>query len=230
MVFGGYGIEDSRYNDLASVDVKGKAVIVLTGQPADSTKKYLLSGTDKPASIASYEKILKDKGAAIVLLYSKTFEANAAAIKRRSFLPVYKSGSKRPLPLPTLNLSSERINEILAADNVTISELESRINRTSTPQSFVAKNTISVNLNISHTEEHAPNIIGIVPGTDPNASAVVISAHHDHDGKNGNEIYYGAVDNASGTVAIMEVAALFQKAAQKGLKPKRKYRIRFLYR
>jgi len=118
-------------------------------------------------------------------------------------------------------MSAERINELLAADHVTIADLESRISKTATPQSFVLKNPISVQLNISIAEEHAPNVIGVIPGTDATASAIVISAHHDHNGKHGNDIYYGAVDNASGTSAIMEVAALFQKASKQGLKPKR---------
>ena len=43
-----------------------------------------------------------------------------------------------------------------------------------------------------------------------------MSAHHDHEGKSGNVVYYGAVDNASGTVVIMEIAALMDKAIQKG--------------
>jgi hypothetical protein len=221
VVFAGYGIADSRYNDLASVDVKGKAVILLLGQPIDSSKKYILSGTDKPAHIDSYEKVLKEKGASLVLVYNRAFQTFATLQKRNSHFPVYKSGANRPTPLPAFQMSAERINEILSADNITIAELESKITKTSSPQSFVLKNTISVQLDIGITEEHAPNIIGVIPGTDASASAVVISAHHDHNGKNGNDIYYGAVDNASGTSAIMEVAALFQKAAQKGLKPKR---------
>ena len=220
VVFAGYGITDSRYDDLAAVDVKGKAVILLTGQPVDTAKKYLLTGTDKPATIGSYEKILKEKGASLVLIYNKAFQSIAAVLKRNSF-PVYKSGAIRPLSLPIFQLSAERINELLAADNITVAELESKISKTSSPQSFVLKNTLSVQLNISIAEEHAPNVIGVIPGTDPSANAVVISAHHDHNGKHGNDIYYGAVDNASGTSAIMEVAALFQQASKKGLKPKR---------
>jgi Zn-dependent M28 family amino/carboxypeptidase len=48
-----------------------------------------------------------------------------------------------------------------------------------------------------------------------------LSAHHDHVGRNGKDIYYGAVDNASGTVAIMEIATLMKKALEKGIRPKR---------
>ena len=51
---------------------------------------------------------------------------------------------------------------------------------------------------------------------------MILSAHHDHVGRDGKDIYYGAVDNASGTVALMEIASLMNKAVEKGFKsPKR---------
>jgi Zn-dependent M28 family amino/carboxypeptidase len=67
----------------------------------------------------------------------------------------------------------------------------------------------------------APNVIGVIKGTDSEAGCIILSAHHDHDGTNGNDIYFGAVDNASGTTAIMEIARLMNIAVKNGLKPKR---------
>ncbi len=93
------------------------------------------------------------------------------------------------------------------------------MNKTLQPQSMAINNTVSINLNIETKKEAAPNVIGIIKGTD--TGAVILSAHHDHDGKIGNTIYPGAVDNASGTVAIMEVARLMNEAVKKGHRPKR---------
>ena len=52
------------------------------------------------------------------------------------------------------------------------------------------------------------NVIGILPGTDPayGGEAVIIGAHYDHLGTSGSSIYYGADDNGSGTVALIEIA------------------------
>ncbi|MGW8266719.1 MAG: M28 family peptidase [Longimicrobiales bacterium] len=50
------------------------------------------------------------------------------------------------------------------------------------------------------------NVVGFVPGTGPEAEAIVLTAHFDHLGVRNGEIYNGADDNASGTVALMSLA------------------------
>ncbi|ALO15926.1 Arginyl aminopeptidase [Salinivirga cyanobacteriivorans] len=65
------------------------------------------------------------------------------------------------------------------------------------------------------------NVIGYIEGTDKKDEIIVVSAHYDHVGKRGKHIYFGADDNASGTAAIMEMARAFQKAEEKGIKPRR---------
>jgi len=50
------------------------------------------------------------------------------------------------------------------------------------------------------------NVVGYVPGTDPAVGSIVLTAHFDHLGVRGEEVYNGADDNASGTVALMSMA------------------------
>ncbi len=78
-------------------------------------------------------------------------------------------------------------------------------------------NTKNYTLDTLKTE----NVIAYIEGTDKKDEVIIVSAHYDHVGKRGKHIYYGADDNASGTAAIMEMAAAFQKAAKKGVRPKR---------
>lgn len=61
-------------------------------------------------------------------------------------------------------------------------------------------------------EKSAANIVGLVRGTDPALSKefVVHSAHYDHVGRQGNEIWNGADDNASGTAAVLEIAKAYK--------------------
>ena len=66
------------------------------------------------------------------------------------------------------------------------------------------------------------NVIAIIRGTEKADEYVVISAHLDHVGVNENgEIYNGADDDGSGTVALLEIAEAFKKAVEKGKGPKR---------
>ena len=64
-------------------------------------------------------------------------------------------------------------------------------------------------------------MLGILPGTDLKDQYIVISAHYDHLGKRGNVIYYGADDDGSGTVSIIEIASAFAKAKTAGKGPRR---------
>ncbi|WP_284653432.1 M28 family metallopeptidase [Flavobacterium terrisoli] len=65
------------------------------------------------------------------------------------------------------------------------------------------------------------NIWAFIEGSEKPEEIVVISAHYDHVGIKRGEIYNGADDDGSGTVAIMEIAAAFQKAKNEGHGPKR---------
>jgi hypothetical protein len=67
------------------------------------------------------------------------------------------------------------------------------------------------------SEASAPNVIGVLPGSDPalRAEHVVVMAHMDHLGVgrpvNGDSIFNGADDNASGTAAVLEIAQAFTR-------------------
>lgn len=66
------------------------------------------------------------------------------------------------------------------------------------------------------------NVLAIIKGSDLKDEVIVISAHYDHEGvdKKGN-VYYGADDNSSGTVALMEMAEAFKIAVDNGFRPRR---------
>ncbi len=73
------------------------------------------------------------------------------------------------------------------------------------------------NLNLPDSE----NIWAFIEGSDKKDEIVVISAHYDHVGIKNGEIYNGADDDGSGTVALMEIARVFQKAKEDGNGPRR---------
>ncbi|NLN32585.1 MAG: M28 family peptidase [Flavobacteriaceae bacterium] len=65
------------------------------------------------------------------------------------------------------------------------------------------------------------NVLGFIPGTEKPGEVLVISAHYDHVGVYDGEIYNGADDDGSGSVAILEIAKAFKKAEKDGFAPKR---------
>ena len=78
-------------------------------------------------------------------------------------------------------------------------------------------------LNAKHNENlpDSENILAFIKGSEKPDEIVVISAHYDHIGIKRGEIYNGADDNGSGTVALLEIAQAFELAKNDGLGPKR---------
>lgn len=78
-------------------------------------------------------------------------------------------------------------------------------------------------LNAKYNENLADseNIWAFIEGSEKPEEIVVLSAHYDHIGIKRGEVYNGADDDGSGTVALMEIAAAFQKAKKDGHGPKR---------
>ena len=80
---------------------------------------------------------------------------------------------------------------------------------------FLNKNSRRGNLKDSE------NVLAFIKGTEKPDEIVVISAHLDHEGIKNGEIYNGADDDGSGSMAILEIAEAFKKAAKAGKGPKR---------
>src|SRR6478672_3407839 len=78
-------------------------------------------------------------------------------------------------------------------------------------------------LNAKHNENlsDSENIWAFIEGSEHPEEIVVVSAHYDHVGMKNGEIYNGADDDGSGTVALVEIAKAFQKAKNEGHGPKR---------
>lgn len=78
-------------------------------------------------------------------------------------------------------------------------------------------------LNAKYNENlnDSENIWAFIEGSEKPEEIVVVSAHYDHIGIKRGEVYNGADDDGSGTVALMEIAAAFQKAKKEGHGPKR---------
>ena len=220
VVFGGYGIVSDRYNDLLGEDVTGKVVIIIQGQAVDKFPELLAKSAR--ASISSdYLKNLSDKGAAGVLVVTNDFDKSSGALKISGSLRSYRNPETLLSPLPRIYVSEKMINELLKPNDVSVQSLLINMRRSHRPLPFLTKATIDIDIQIDSIREQAPNVIALIKGKDTTAEAIVVSAHHDHLGKRGNQVFSGASDNASSSASLMEIAKLMQKAAQSGFRPKR---------
>ncbi|QDV19019.1 Aminopeptidase YwaD precursor [Gimesia panareensis] len=138
------------------------------------------------------------------------------------------SGDGRSIPIAHITI--EKCNELFKdAGKPTLQELEGKIDEQLKPESFElpqwkAKGEISV----KQIRTEVKNIIGVLEGKGPHADeTIVIGAHYDHVGYGGEgslapgstDVHNGADDNASGTVALIELAR--KLAARKEPLPRR---------
>jgi Zn-dependent M28 family amino/carboxypeptidase len=86
-------------------------------------------------------------------------------------------------------------------------------------KTYPVKIKLELEKDMQHLE--SSNVIGMLEGTDKKDEAVIITAHYDHLGKKDTTVYYGADDDGSGTVSVLEIAEAYKLAAEAGMRPRR---------
>ena len=215
IVFAGYGIVDDKMDSYKGLDVRGKAVLIIEGTPADY--KSVQTGGMSPGQAFGKLQSASKKGAVAVLLVSKSFgtPGNRPANNRGAgwSLNGYKANFN-----PQLFYISEKVaTEIMGEDGKGIFD---KMTANSLPaKTYKANIDLAFQKTILKTQ--VSNILGLIEGTDKKDEYVLITAHYDHVGKRDTVIYYGADDDGSGTVSVLELAEAFAKAKAQGNGPRR---------
>jgi hypothetical protein len=203
VVFAGYGISDSTRDDYKGLNVQGKIVMVLNGLPAGSR---LPSG--RRGSLIKQE--MAQKNGAVALLVIQTGFPQRAYQGRGS---VYLDAFKKTI-LPNTFYVSEKIAGAIMGDDYTAAR-----SGNIAPKAYPADVVLEFNKAI--TMGQSSDVLGLLEGSDLKDQYVVISAHYDHLGKRDSIIYYGADDDGSGTVSVLQLAKAFAKARAEGKGPRR---------
>lgn len=85
----------------------------------------------------------------------------------------------------------------------------------------IKEGTIGYKISSTIKTVETENVLGYLEGTDKKDELVVVTAHFDHIGRNGDEINNGADDDGSGTTSVLEIAEAFAKARDDGHGPRR---------
>ncbi|MGJ8593171.1 MAG: M28 family metallopeptidase [Aquaticitalea sp.] len=218
IIYVGYGIDSEGYSDYSNLDVKGKIVVAREGEPKNSEGIYTISGTTESSkwsngrqALTSKRDVAKDKGARSLFLM------DSAMFNR--FLPFYKSQDESDSAgrISLENNIPEMITFLIS--NTMGKALFKDIEENTKPQIITSKIAVDV---ISRSEKlTSENVAAFIKGYEKPNEILVISAHLDHEGIKNGEIYNGADDDGSGTVAILEIAQAFKKAVDDGYTPKR---------
>jgi Zn-dependent M28 family amino/carboxypeptidase len=232
MVFVGYGIVAPEYgwDDFKGVDVRGKTVVMLVNDPpvpdpADPSR--LDEKVFKGRAMTYYGRwtykyeIAAEKGAAAALIIHETGPAGypyfvlIGSNTRENF--DLQAADKNMSRVPVQGwLSQGKAEELLAACGKNFAELKSAAARRDfRPVPLPATASYRIQNQLRPIESR--NVVAKLEGSDPvlRNEYVVLTAHWDHIGRNpkleGDQIYNGALDNATGTAGLLELAEAFSR-------------------
>jgi hypothetical protein len=223
LVFVGNGlvVPEAKHNDLAGVDVKGKVAVLLTGFPSNI-----------PGPLGAHYQSVR----------WQALRAAGAVGTLNIQNPVGQDIPwERQMPtrfLPQMAIADPAFDESAGQQlNVTINPAHAEMLFTGSGHTFAEvlalakagkplprfplQGSVRAVVGVERTPVTSDNVVGILPGTDPKLKEeyLVVTAHLDHlgtDNSQGDNIYNGAMDNASGIATLIETAAA--AAARKGFK------------
>jgi len=218
IVYVGHGIDTDTYSDYKNIDVKGKIILVKSGEAKDAEGNYVTSGTSEETkwssgrqAMSSKRDAAKEHGAKGMLLMDNSLFARYAPYYTKQA----ESGASGRLSLKSneTGMTMLMINEDLGK------AIYSSILEDHTPTVLDAKMDLVIeNKSEAITSE---NVVAFIKGSEKPDEILVISAHLDHEGIKDGQVYNGADDDGSGTVALLEIAEAFRTAEKAGNGPKR---------
>jgi hypothetical protein len=238
VTFVGFGMSSPErgYDDYRG-DVKGRIVLALDHEPGERDPDSAFDGVVTSEAGGALRKALaaQEKGAVGMLFVTDVhnhpgpgnFEASA-----RTYWPAQSPRIERytlaewatRVRIPVAQISPALATQLLAGSGRTLEQLSAA--------SETAKGALPVPLQgppielTTAVERHLVpdrNVLALVEGSDPKLrdETVIVCAHFDHDGADGDRILNGADDDGSGTVGVLEIAEAYALAARKGQRPKR---------
>jgi Zn-dependent M28 family amino/carboxypeptidase len=219
VVFVGYGVSAPTlgYDDYGGgTDVKGKVVAYLSGAPAmlpSNERAYYSSGAVKEAEAAT-------RGAIGTISFTSAddprfrWDVSVATGKQGGYAWVDAQGNPNrgdPALRGSASLNQSGVEALFAGAPKAPAEVFATAAK-STPQAFDLATRVSIVTRSTHTDVESANVVARFDGSDPTLKNehVVYVAHVDHFGRgvamNGDDIYNGAHDNASGVAIVLEVA------------------------
>jgi hypothetical protein len=217
-VYAGFGIEEGAYSDYKGLDISGKIVLIKFGEPVNEDGSYVLSGNSEKSvwsnmseAIGKRTEIAMVKGAKGVLYYDT---GNYGRFK--GYYDYMKTNSSGSMGIR----NTEKTPALIVLNTSMAKAIFPEIEGDNDPK-ILAVN-ITLDLKSSNDEIKSENVVAIIRGSEKPNEYIIISSHLDHIGITANgQINNGADDDGSGTVAMLEIAEAFKKAADAGGGPER---------
>jgi hypothetical protein len=218
LVFAGFGLSapDKGWDDLGSIDVKDKIVVLLD---VDLPEGHRLQTPENQPPLWRRSRIIGQKGAAAVLsvvseerekgfvekgyLFDTTGRAQLAKDLKTVWIssqgqPYLRADIRHSMACALLGVSPDQLQEMFVA----IKEGEQ------IPARDLPGQKLEIAITVNSRNDSTSNVVAWLEGTDERLKEeyILFGSHHDHLGSREGKIFNGADDNGSGTVAMLEIA------------------------
>lgn len=225
LVFAGYGLHmpNQGYDDFAGIDVRGKIVVVLSGGPAD------IPGPVKANARFARTALLGKMGAVGLISLTTPHQVEIPWARQRLLaaqpgMYLVDAGLREtPDGYLSAAVAPDKSEMLFAGSGHTFAELCAGADASQPLPHFDLPLRLTAHIAAARERLTSPNLVAKLPGRDRNLASqyVVVSAHLDHLGIgapiNGDSVYHGAMDDASGVATLLDIA----ERLRKGVRPRR---------
>jgi len=225
LVFAGYGltVPEMKFDDLAGLDLRGKIAVYVSGGPSSI-----------PGALSSHYQSGDERGEC--LARAGVVGTCAVMNPRGTDVPWARSALARFQPAMSLDdpdlsrgfgqkisvtINPEHLDKWLAGSGHSAEEILALARERKPLPHFPLDVRLRARTEARRTEVESPNVVAILPGSDPTLKEeyVVLSAHLDHLGVgrpiNGDNIYNGAMDDASGVATLLDIGEQLHESKPK---------------
>lgn len=224
MIFVGYGVQapEFQWDDFKGVDVRGKVIVVLINDPPVEDEKVFggKAMTYYGRWTYKFEKAAEKGAAGCIIVHNTDRAGYPWEVVRTGF-----SGEQFDLATPDKNMGRASMEGWMTGEQAAAlfrlagkdldALTKAAVSRDFRPVPLGVRAKLAIKNTLRMVDSH--NVIAKLTGSDPKLQGeyVVYVAHWDHFGigreVNGDKIYHGAKDNASGTAALVEMARAFKR-------------------
>ncbi|MBO0330432.1 M28 family metallopeptidase [[Muricauda] lutisoli] len=221
LVFAGYGVVAPEYgwNDYEGIDWKGKTAVVLINDPGfKSGDSTLFKGNEMTYYgrwTYKYEEAARQGADGLIIIHDTEPAAYGWNVIESGW-----SGARLTIEsdMPLLNveswISGESAEKMFNASSMKGQDYKT-LARNKDFKPIPLDLSVTVDIKNEIKKDNSKNVVALIPGTERKDEYIIYSAHWDHFGIgkaiDGDSIYNGAVDNASGTAGLLAIAEAFKK-------------------
>jgi hypothetical protein len=221
IVFCGYGRRNEQQNDFVASALRGHVALVLQ-EPFSKTGKGATPSPGFIQELSRKAEAAQAAGARVMLFVCTDARALMDTYAHYIMSPRMKlgNGAKKEAARPVLQtflIDRSMAERIMKQGHMSWKKAVRKARR----PGMVIASRLQVKYAPRVENLTGENILGYVEGTDRKNELVVVTAHYDHIGKDDKEVYNGADDDGSGTVAVLEMAQAFAQAQAEGHGPRR---------